>query len=82
MRGIDLRLNVHASSFPSKEFTGCRSLRLSIFIEDLSVKEKSCLRERSDRVKAVPDVAPSPPNSLVVSFASRKVQSIEWPKFN
>lgn len=82
MRGIDMRLNVHASSLASKGFTGCLSLPLSILIEVLSVKEKSCSWERSDRVKALPDVAPSPPNSLVLSFASRKVQSIEWPKFN
>ena len=82
MRGMDMRLNVHASSLASKEFTGCLSLPLSILIEVLSVKEKSCSWERSDRVKAVPGVAPSPPNSLVLSFASRKVQSIEWPKFN
>jgi len=61
MRGIDLRLNVHASSFPSKGFTGCRRLPLSIFIEVLSVKEKSCSWERSDRVKAVPDPARSTP---------------------
>jgi hypothetical protein len=60
MRGIDLRLNVHASSFPSKGFTGCRSLPLSILMEVLSVKEKSCSWERSDPVKAVPGVAPSP----------------------
>ena len=60
MRGIDLRLNVHASSFPSKGFTGCRRLPLSIFIEVLSVKEKSCSWERSDREKAAPGVAPSP----------------------
>jgi hypothetical protein len=40
MRGIDLRLNVHASSFPSKGFTGCRSLPLSILIEVLSVSFK------------------------------------------
>jgi hypothetical protein len=82
MRGIDMRLNVHASSFASKGFTGCLSLPLSILIEVLSVKEKSCSWERSDRVKAVSDVAPSPPIALVVSFASGKVQSIEWPKFN
>jgi hypothetical protein len=61
MRGIDLRLNVHASSFPSKGFTGCRSLALSILIEILSVKEKSCSWERSERVKAVPDAARSTP---------------------
>jgi hypothetical protein len=61
MRGMDMRLNVHASSLASKGFTGCLSLLLSILIEVLSVKEKSCSWERSDRVKAVPDVAPSPP---------------------
>jgi hypothetical protein len=82
MRGINMRLNVHASSLASKGFTGCLSLPLSILIEVLSVKEKSCSWERSERVKAVPDVVPSPLNSLVLSFASRKVQSIEWPKFN
>lgn len=66
MRGMDMRLNVHASSLASKGFTGCLSLPLSILIEVLSVREKSCSWERSDLVKAVPDVAPSPPNSLVL----------------
>jgi len=82
MRGMDMRLNVHVSSFASKGFTGCLSLPLSIVIEVLSVKEKSCLWERSDGVKAVPDVEALSPHSLVLSFASRKVQSIECPKFN
>jgi hypothetical protein len=82
MRGIDMRLNVHASSLASKGFTGCRSLRLSILMEVLSVKEKSRSWERSDRVKTVPYVAPSPTISLVLSFASRKVQSIEWQRLN
>ena len=58
MRGIDIRLNVHASSFASKGFTGCLSLRLSILIEGLSVKKKSCSWKRSDRLKAVLEVAP------------------------
>lgn len=60
MRGMDMRLNVHASSLASKGFTGCLGLPLSILIEVLSVEEKSCSWERSDRVKAVPDVARSP----------------------